>query len=138
MHEMTSFRDTVVGWIGAAVALAGFGCGARTELDDRPIPRVDPKPAATTAPKPAEPRPPSNDATGRPKDPSLGTSNPLGECVLGEAPRAGQACPYIAQNRCYPDPGSACACICPRDVGDTTCTEGFFPNDQGAIDVRCF
>lgn len=137
---MTSFRASIAGWMGVTVAapLIAAGCGARTELDDRPIPRANPKPAAAAAAKPAQPQAPPDNSTGRPKDPSIGTSNPLGECVLGSAPRAGQACPYIAQNRCYPEPSSACACICPRGVSDTTCTEGFFPNENGAIEVRCF
>lgn len=68
----------------------------------------------------------------------IGTSNDLGECELGPAPRPGQDCAYLARNRCYSNPISACACICPRNAGDTTCTESFFPNEQGSIDVNCF
>jgi hypothetical protein len=139
------FRTPIIHSITLVFVVAPLGCGARTELDNTPIPRsgpsqtprpaATPKPTATPMPTPAKPG--GGGTSGNQNDP-IGTSNTLGECKLGAAPERGQDCPYFAQNRCYSDPNSACACICPRNAGDTTCTEGFFPNASGAIEVNCF
>lgn len=116
------------------------GCGARTELDDRPIPRSDPSPKPTpmATPKPTPAKPSGGGMGGGNSDSPIGTSNELGECKLGSTRQAGQDCPYVAENRCYSDPHSACACVCPRNAGDTTCAEGFFADAAGAIEVNCF
>lgn len=127
--------------LAVTLLLAPLSCGASTELDDRPIPRSrptqKPTPVAAPNPDPATPTPAKPGGTGNGNAP-IGTDNPLGECTLGPEPKGGRSCPYIAENRCYPDPNSACACICPRNGGDTTCAEGFFPDDNGAIVVNCF
>lgn len=131
-------------WVALVLLFTAAGCGARTELEDTPIPRSGvgrkPKPAPTagaTPTPPPQPTPVKPSNTGAPNDP-IGTDNTLGDCKLGTVPAPGRACPYVAQNRCYSDSNSACACICPRNAGDTTCAEGFFPNANGAIEVNCF
>lgn len=126
------------GWCPIALLLVS-ACGGRTELDATPLPRTKPSPAALTPTAPAKPQGSgagSGDNKGSGDDLELGSSE-LGECLLGTKPGAGQPCTFLAEQRCYPDSPSACACICPRDQ-DTTCVEGLFPNQAGALEVHCY
>lgn len=138
-----TFLPVRVCQVSLTLVIVVSACGARTELDHRPIPRAA-KPGASAPAKPPAGTPEPAKAQPDDKPPGdegelpIGSSNMLGECKLGAAPQTGKACPYLARSRCYPDPHSACDCVCPRDVDRTTCVEGYFPNALGAIEVDCF
>jgi hypothetical protein len=64
--------------------------------------------------------------------------DPLPECVPG-FPRgtAGRQCNWTVEGFCYEERRMACACACPRDQANVTCSSGFGGPDS-ATPVECW
>lgn len=70
-----------------------------------------------------------------------GASTPLGPCKPGFDPQVHpeRDCAFVAEGICYQTKLDACACVCPRNKKNTTCSSGFdslLPNARSEVD--CF
>lgn len=70
-----------------------------------------------------------------------GPNTPLGPCKPGFDPQMSpqRDCAFVADGICYETKLAACACVCPRNKKNTTCSSGFhslLPNARSEVD--CF
>jgi hypothetical protein len=73
--------------------------------------------------------------------PWWGANTPLGPCKPGFDPEVHpqRDCAFVAKGACYETKLEACACACPRNKKNTTCSSAFdylLPNARS--EVECF
>ena len=101
-----------------AASFAAMACGGRTEGD----------PASDYTSGGSDSNAPSGSAGSSSQPGGKGTnfgSTTLPPCVLGVEQWRADKCDYYAEGRCYAEKLEACACVCPRNVANTTCISNF-------------
>ncbi|HET9934401.1 MAG TPA: hypothetical protein VFQ35_27045 [Polyangiaceae bacterium] len=119
MKAKGSLRNSHSAVLLALACLAGVACGGRTEGGE-----TDPTDSSAGGASNATPG--SGGATsGQGSNGSGFGSTTLPPCVLGVEQWLADACDYYAEGRCYEKKLEACACVCPRNVANTTCLSSF-------------
>lgn len=107
-----------VGSVLIVALLAAVACGGRTEGG----PESDYSSGGSDGNAPSSSGGAANQQGG--KGTSFGSTT-LGPCVLGVEQWRADECDYYAEGRCYAKKLDACACVCPRNLSNTTCLSSF-------------